>query len=58
MLRATPRRYRHPGGVPAVLFDVDGVLVASWSAYRQVWSHWAQRHRPDVETVWAGLGRC
>jgi mannitol-1-/sugar-/sorbitol-6-phosphatase len=36
-----------------VLFDVDGVLVDSWTAYRRVWSSWAAHHRLVDAAVWA-----
>lgn len=36
-----------------VLFDVDGVLVDSHRAYRQVWDRWAVLHGLDADTVWA-----
>lgn len=37
----------------AILFDVDGVLIDSWMAYRTVWSRWAAFHGLDAEVVWA-----
>lgn len=35
-----------------VLFDADGVLVDSYSAYRDVWQSWSEHHGLDVDTVW------
>ncbi len=37
----------------AVLFDVDGVLVDSYPAYRRIWSRWAVRRRLDPDLVWS-----
>ncbi|MEU8157471.1 HAD-IA family hydrolase [Micromonospora sp. NPDC048986] len=37
----------------AVLFDVDGVLVDSYAAYRRIWDRWALHHSLDPAIVWA-----
>lgn len=37
----------------AVLFDVDGVLVDSYPAYRRIWSRWAAHHDLDPDLVWS-----
>jgi mannitol-1-/sugar-/sorbitol-6-phosphatase len=37
----------------AVLFDVDGVLVDSYAAYRRIWDRWAVLHRLDADVVWS-----
>jgi len=36
----------------AVLFDVDGVLVDSYAAYRRIWDRWALHHSLDPALVW------
>ncbi|WP_091543882.1 HAD-IA family hydrolase [Modestobacter sp. DSM 44400] len=38
-----------------VLFDVDGVLIDSWAAYRTVWGAWAATHALDADTVWTAI---
>jgi mannitol-1-/sugar-/sorbitol-6-phosphatase len=35
----------------AVLFDVDGVLVDSYAAYRRIWDRWALHHGLDPAIV-------
>jgi sugar-phosphatase len=37
----------------AVLFDVDGVLVDSYPAYRRIWSRWAAHRNLDPLLVWS-----
>ncbi|MGW3789882.1 HAD family hydrolase [Micromonospora arida] len=37
----------------AVLFDVDGVLVDSYPAYRRIWSRWATLRHLDPDLVWS-----
>ncbi|MFE9957217.1 HAD-IA family hydrolase [Micromonospora sp. NPDC005299] len=37
----------------AVLFDVDGVLVDSYLAYRRIWSRWADHRNLDPDLVWS-----
>ncbi|MEU8185417.1 HAD-IA family hydrolase [Micromonospora sp. NPDC049044] len=37
----------------AVLFDVDGVLVDSYAAYRRIWDRWALHRSLDPVIVWA-----
>jgi sugar-phosphatase len=37
----------------AVLFDVDGVLVDSYPAYRRIWSRWATHRNLDPDLVWS-----
>ncbi|MFD4872469.1 HAD-IA family hydrolase [Streptomyces sp. NPDC058420] len=37
----------------AVLFDVDGVLVDSYPAYRRIWSRWATHRGLDPDLVWS-----
>ena len=37
----------------AVLFDVDGVLVDSYPAYRRIWGRWAAHHGLDPKLVWS-----
>ncbi|SCL50992.1 HAD-IA family hydrolase [Micromonospora chersina] len=37
----------------AVLFDVDGVLVDSYPAYRRIWSRWADHRNLDPDLVWS-----
>jgi len=37
--------------VDAVIFDLDGVLVDSWSAVRRHWALWAEGHGLDAEEV-------
>ena len=37
----------------AVLFDVDGVLVDSYPAYRRIWSRWANHRSLDPDLVWS-----
>ncbi|MEV4510883.1 HAD-IA family hydrolase [Dactylosporangium sp. NPDC049525] len=37
----------------AVLFDVDGVLVDSYPAYRRIWSRWADHRNLDPDMVWS-----
>jgi sugar-phosphatase len=37
----------------AALFDVDGVLLDSYSGYRQVWSRWCALRDVDLELAWA-----
>ncbi|GGQ51535.1 HAD-IA family hydrolase [Couchioplanes azureus] len=37
----------------AVLFDVDGVLVDSYPAYRRIWDRWAVHRGLDPATVWS-----
>jgi len=37
----------------AVLFDVDGVLLDSYAAYKDVWSRWSTARDLDLEVVWA-----
>jgi sugar-phosphatase len=37
----------------ALLFDVDGVLVDSYQAYRRIWTRWSNRHGLDADVVWA-----
>jgi mannitol-1-/sugar-/sorbitol-6-phosphatase len=37
----------------AVLFDVDGVLVDSYAAYRRIWTRWALHRGLDPTTVWS-----
>ena len=39
--------------VGAVLFDVDGVLIDSYSAYRDVWGRWCDARNVDFEVAWA-----
>jgi sugar-phosphatase len=36
----------------AVLFDVDGVLVDSYAAYRRIWDRWAGQRGLDPAIVW------
>lgn len=38
---------------PAVLLDVDGVLVDSYPAYRRIWSRWATLRHLDPDLVWS-----
>jgi sugar-phosphatase len=38
--------------ISAVLFDVDGVLLDSAAAHRNVWSSWSQTRGLDPEKVW------
>ncbi|GAB7191499.1 hypothetical protein NUM3379_22070 [Kineococcus sp. NUM-3379] len=38
-----------------MIFDVDGVLVDSHGAYRQVWQRWALLHTSDAEVEYARL---
>jgi beta-phosphoglucomutase-like phosphatase (HAD superfamily) len=37
----------------AALFDVDGVLLDSYSGYRQVCSRWCALRDVDLELAWA-----
>lgn len=37
----------------AVLFDADGVLIDSYSAYRRIWSRWAAHRNLDPLLVWS-----
>ncbi|MEV1113016.1 MULTISPECIES: HAD-IA family hydrolase [unclassified Micromonospora] len=37
----------------AVLFDVDGVLIDSYPAYRRIWSQWATQRNLDPDLVWS-----
>ena len=37
----------------AALFDADGVLVDSYSAYRRIWTRWSDHQKLDPEIVWA-----
>jgi sugar-phosphatase len=37
----------------AALFDVDGVLLNSYSGHRQVWSRWCALRDVDLELAWA-----
>jgi sugar-phosphatase len=37
----------------AALFDVDGVLLDSYSGYLQVWSRWCALRDVDLELAWA-----
>ena len=37
----------------AVLFDVDGVLVDSYPAYRRIWTRWADHRNLDPDLVWS-----
>lgn len=39
--------------MPAVLFDVDGVLLNSCAGYREVWSRWCELRGVDLEVAWA-----
>ncbi|GAA1578165.1 hypothetical protein GCM10009827_119930 [Dactylosporangium maewongense] len=41
------------GVYKAVLFDVDGVLVDSYPAYRRIWSRWADHRNLDPDLVWS-----
>lgn len=36
-----------------VLFDVDGVLLDTYSGYREVWSRWCVLRDVDLELTWA-----
>ncbi|WP_410817553.1 HAD-IA family hydrolase [Micromonospora sp. 050-3] len=36
-----------------MLFDVDGVLVDSYAAYRRIWGRWALHHSLEPAIVWA-----
>ncbi|MFF0440488.1 HAD-IA family hydrolase [Kitasatospora sp. NPDC004614] len=38
--------------IRAVLFDVDGVLLDSAAAHRQVWGTWSRLHGLDEDQVW------
>ncbi|WP_305778262.1 HAD-IA family hydrolase [Kitasatospora sp. MMS16-BH015] len=40
-------------GIPAVLFDVDGVLLDSTAGYRRVWDAWSALRGLDRELVWS-----
>ncbi|MEU8217191.1 HAD-IA family hydrolase [Micromonospora taraxaci] len=35
------------------MFDVDGVLVDSYPAYRRIWSRWATLRHLDPDLVWS-----
>ena len=35
-----------------MLFDVDGVLVDSYAAYRRIWDRWARQRGIDPAVVW------
>ncbi|WP_143087238.1 HAD-IA family hydrolase [Geodermatophilus ruber] len=48
MIEVTQRTGRR-----AVLFDVDGVLVDSYTAYRRVWDRWASLRGLEPDVVWA-----
>jgi len=39
--------------VPSAVFDVDGVLVDSYPAYRRIWSRWATLRYLDPDVVWS-----
>lgn len=36
-----------------VLFDVDGVILDSFTAFQSVWKDWANRHALEYANVWA-----
>ncbi|MEU0561231.1 hypothetical protein [Dactylosporangium sp. NPDC006015] len=35
------------------MFDVDGVLVDSYPAYRRIWSRWADHRNLDPDLIWS-----
>lgn len=44
---------RSPAKSWGVMFDVDGVLIDSFSAFKTVWREWSAIHSIEFDRVWA-----